>query len=211
VPLDFGKHCNREDIVMKNKDFDSYCGIFCEACDIQVAAKTGIKSKFATFWSEKNIELYQKSQGYTYDTKDQFKLKCSGCKSEEVFINCRICKIRECAISKGVEHCSNCKDYKCLLFINFEKGKAILPHLAQAETNLNTIQSVGMEAWKMDQTKKWACPNCQTSFSWYATSCKNCGANLKKLSYGSFNWIRSFLFNLGINSMTRKQKSLNRS
>ncbi|WP_366946827.1 DUF3795 domain-containing protein [Desulfosporosinus nitroreducens] len=37
--------------------------------------------------------------------------KCDGCKSNNLFINCKHCKIRACAINRKVEHCNECNQY----------------------------------------------------------------------------------------------------
>ena len=190
---------------MNDYNYDSYCGIYCGACDILMAHKTGHKSKFALFWSKKNIENFQKSQGVTSLGKDDFQLTCKGCKSSEVFINCKVCKMRTCAQTKGVAHCSNCEDFPCELY-TFEKGKTLLPHLETASNNLETISNIGVENWLKEQEKEWACPNCQTSFSWYSTTCTTCDNDLKERTY-KFTWIRSMLLKLGLYLYSRKQQN----
>ncbi|WP_427846332.1 DUF3795 domain-containing protein [Desulfosporosinus lacus] len=37
--------------------------------------------------------------------------KCNGCKSNNLFINCKHCVIRACAINPKVEHCNECNQY----------------------------------------------------------------------------------------------------
>jgi hypothetical protein len=110
-------------------------------------------------------------------------------------------------MQKEVDHCSGCSDYQCDLFVNFEKGKSILPHLEQAQANLEEIKRSGTDKWYENQKSKWSCPTCQSAFSWYSTKCSNCGNDLKKISYGDFSCLRAFLFKLGLNMMAKKAKN----
>lgn len=43
---------------MSNFNDDTYCGIYCGACSIQMAHKTGYKDKFADYWTEANLKTY---------------------------------------------------------------------------------------------------------------------------------------------------------
>ena len=42
---------------------DSYCGIYCQACDIRLAGETGQKTRLATFWNEPTIRAFLRAQG----------------------------------------------------------------------------------------------------------------------------------------------------
>jgi hypothetical protein len=87
---------------MKESNYDSYCGLYCGACDILRCYEKGHESKFVSLWTELTLKAFLKSQGANYSGDDDLKLKCLGCKSDDVFIVCRSCKIRECAISKNL-------------------------------------------------------------------------------------------------------------
>ncbi len=189
---------------MTNICYDSYCGIYCGACDIRIAQDTGDKSRFALFWSEKNIKAFQKAQGITTFDKSDLQVKCKGCKSDELFINCKICKIRKCAISREVHHCSDCKDYPCEIYNEFAKSKVLLPHLETAPGNLVAINDNGVDDWLNKQKENWTCPNCQTGYSWYASKCQTCGNELKKNTYG-LSFIRVMLLKLGLYVSSRMQ------
>jgi hypothetical protein len=43
----------------ENFNYDSYCGIYCGACDIMMTYKTGRKHKLATFWDESTVRTFQ--------------------------------------------------------------------------------------------------------------------------------------------------------
>lgn len=167
---------------MKEYDCDTYCGLYCGACDILRSYDNGHESKFADMWTKPALKAFLDSQGAKYDDND-LELKCQGCKSDEVFIVCRICKIRECAVSKNVEHCSDCEDYPCEIYNEWNKLKSFLPHIKTAPDNLEAINNVGADKWLLDQKKQWKCPKCGAAFSWYFTKCDSCGTDLKEHSF----------------------------
>jgi hypothetical protein len=151
---------------------DSYCGLYCGACEI-VNAKTDEDKK-------RVISIFKSFIPGWHATPEQ--LHCSGCKTDDVFVNCATCPIRPCAQSKKVEFCTECEDYPC------EKNKFMktisnqlpnLKHVKIIESNQNFIQDHGVDKWLVDQEAKWKCPKCGTTFSWYADECQNCRYNLK--------------------------------
>jgi ribosomal protein L40E len=141
---------------------DAYCGLYCGACEIINAETEPEKERVAKMWGS---------------TVEQ--VNCTGCKTDTLFIYCGSCKIRTCAMQKGVEFCFECDDYPCGIY---EEGKAYLkqlPHLKAAAVNQNFIKENGLEKWFDDQKAKWACPECGTRFAWYTQECKKCGTDLR--------------------------------
>lgn len=176
---------------------DSYCGIYCGACDIHLAYKTGHKDKFASFWTEPVLRAFQKAQGNSGVTNDALRIRCHGCKSDVVFINCTTCKIRSCAIDRKIEHCIDCKEYPCPHHLGMRKGAALLPHVKSNHHNLEAIRKAGAEQWLGQQEELWKCPGCQTSFGWYSDVCRTCGKKLTGLSF-KFSPVKAFLLKFGI-------------
>ncbi len=146
---------------MTNHRYDTYCGIYCGACEI-INARTGQeKESVAKHWGSTPEEV-----------------KCSGCKTDNLFIRCGKCKIRSCAQEKGIELCLDCKEYPCKIY---EEGKAIveqLPHLKANLSNMNFIKANGVNNWLDEQKKQWKCPQCETQFAWYTIECKGCKKDL---------------------------------
>ena len=166
---------------MSNFNYDSYCGNYCGACSIILADKTGSKDQLASYWTESTLKAYLQVQGIELTAEDNLQLRCNGCKSDTLFINCKHCKIRACAINRKVEHCSECNDYPCQLLKGSLLNKDIqgkLPHLKVTSDNLTTIKNVGVEQWLNGQEKQWKCPECHADTSWYMFSCANCGKDL---------------------------------
>ncbi|WP_088226162.1 DUF3795 domain-containing protein [Desulfosporosinus sp. FKB] len=152
---------------MSNYNYDSYCGLYCGACDVLMAYKHGYEDKIAP-----NINL------------EPSQIKCHGCKTDTIFVNCRKCTIRSCAIKKKVDHCINCIDYPCNMqneLLQDFSTKHNLPHLQIIPKNLMTIKNIGIEKWLKEQDQVWKCPECQTDFSWYTHKCIKCGKDLDKI------------------------------
>lgn len=165
-------------------NFDSYCGIYCGACSIMVSYRTGIKDPLANFFNEENVRSFFAMQGNEYPEGEPFEHKCSGCKTDILFVNCRPCKIRPCAEAKNLQHCGECSDYPCQLF-NFQfcnpDIQKNLPHSKMAVINLDRIKETGVSRWLVEQEAVWRCPDCGTGFSWYASVCSHCGRELDSL------------------------------
>ncbi len=183
---------------MKYFNYDSYCGIYCGACDIMMAYQTGRKTAFASFWKESTVKKIQRAMGIAYDETSPFELACHGCKSDSLFVNCRVCKIRTCAMEKKVDHCVDCGEYPCGLFTEWQKVKLLLPHLKQVPDNLESIKKEGVNRWLSEQEKRWKCPECRTGFSWYSAKCHNCGHDLKRYT-SRFSILRSGFMKLAFN------------
>ena len=55
--------------------YDSFCGLYCNACEIMQAYKNGKEGEVAHKWGAKPEQIV-----------------CHGCKSDKVFMKCRECK-----------------------------------------------------------------------------------------------------------------------
>ena len=138
---------------------DTYCGIYCGACSVAMCGNTGHADNFVACLRGVPTE----------------ELSCGGCKSDNLYAGCKACGLRRCAREKGIEHCIDCADYPCKSYRTFQKMSKILPHLHGVTTSLESIRLDGVDHWLDVQNKRWACPDCGTPFSWYATTCHECG------------------------------------
>lgn len=187
---------------MNDRSGDSYCGIYCGACDIRLAGETGRKSRFAAFWDEETLRAFRARQGTPITSPEQLRLQCRGCKSDDIFVNCGACQVRACARGRSVAHCSDCADYPCAIYEGFRKAGAILPHTGSCEANLQAIRAVGVERWEADQGARWRCPECGAPFSWYADTCGSCGKDLRDRTF-RFSAVRALVMRLGIRFLLR--------
>ena len=148
--------------------YDSYCGLYCGACEV-INARTDADKERVIQIFEKNIPDWQATPE---------EMHCSGCKSEDVFVNCAKCPIRSCAQGRRVEFCHECCEYPCMIHTYFKMGAVQIPvlkHIAILERNQAFIKRQGVQKWLEDQEKKWKCPQCGNPFSWYSEQCCDCG------------------------------------
>jgi hypothetical protein len=172
---------------MSEFNLDTYCGLYCGACSIHMAYKTGEKDPFACYWTESTVTQFLQTRGALYPEGEALEHKCHGCKSDTIFINCKSCPMRSCAISRKVEHCAlDCKEFPCAFYQvpDSEEAKkflSMIPHTKAIPKNVMTIKEFGVSEWLNEQEKAWKCPECQTEFSWYTKICANCGKDLEKI------------------------------
>jgi hypothetical protein len=92
----------------------AYCGLDCSKCDAHLATIENTDTqriKTAQKWSK--MYQHEISPG---------QINCDGCKSNgEKFFHCNSCEIRQCCISKNVDHCAACEDYICDTLAGFIK------------------------------------------------------------------------------------------
>jgi hypothetical protein len=156
---------------------DSYCGLYCGACDMQVAYRRAQERGVEATW-----------EGVQFPLKRHFAkaaVICHGCKSDVVFRGCRACPIRSCARTKpDLESCLDCRRYPCYRhwLVNVVRCVAglnrKLPHLSVIPANRAAIRDKGVAPWLKEQEQRWACPSCHAAFSWYERECTTCGRAL---------------------------------
>ncbi len=144
------------------------CGLYCGACSIRSACNRH-DSELLKAMAD-GVSLYL---GHKVDVKD---LACTGCLSDVVSISCRECKMRDCAAAKGLARCSECPDSPCDLIKSFNDDG--LPHHAEVLKNIERQKEIGIDAWIVEQDRRWRCPSCSTETDWYAGKCTQCGADL---------------------------------
>jgi hypothetical protein len=91
-------------------NFIAYCGLDCERCLTYLAWKTDdddVREKTARE-REKNFAAYIGKAHL-----DAQEMNCAGCKSEgPLFVGCKNCPIKACAMAKEVEGCWACASYE---------------------------------------------------------------------------------------------------
>lgn len=163
---------------METFRYDTYCGLYCGACDIMAAFKKGAESGKSAKWED--IPFAFRKNLPTGEVRD---IICYGCKSDTVFVGCSKCPIRKCAKeTMKVAFCEECRKYPCLRFgalVLFQRIlKKRLPHLKAAKTNRAFIKEKGADAWLAQQKEAWKCPQCKAPFTWYKKTCSQCGKEL---------------------------------
>jgi hypothetical protein len=83
----------------------AYCGLNCTFCPAFIAKQNDdqeLREKTAKEWSAGGFQV----------TADQ--INCTGChESENIFMHCTQCGVRNCAQEKGVSTCAECAEYPC--------------------------------------------------------------------------------------------------
>jgi hypothetical protein len=139
--------------------YDSYCGLFCGACENLLVSEKGEVEKAAKEW---NVEPED--------------INCFGCKSEKNAICCIDCDFKKCCESKNIDFCFQCKNFPCLKLIEFKNDK--YPHHSIVLKNLASLNEKGLKEWLIIQKNRWSCSKCGIRFTWYDEQCKKCGGIL---------------------------------
>lgn len=157
---------------------DSYCGLYCGACDILNLHRASLDTGMPVQWEDLPERFRKHLQ--------KADVVCRGCKSEVLFEGCKRCAVRICASGKGVEACIVCPDHPCPE-VEKRKGyvasglKYLLPHTKAIFQNMEVVQERGIEYWIQDQERRWSCPQCGAPFTWYQETCKTCGRELEAI------------------------------
>ena len=142
------------------------CGLYCGACYHYRAAEPGGEHLLA-----EAAQRGRPAAGYT----------CRGCRSETRYIHpgCAQCTIRACADAHGIAHCGLCAEVPCAMLCAFRDDERV--HHRPIVEQLAALARTDPRSWLAVQAARWTCA-CGAPFSWYETTCRQCGAPLD--SYG---------------------------
>lgn len=103
----------------------AYCGLDCEKCDARIATLNNDNAL-----REKTAKLWSKLNGVTI-TADM--INCMGCHVDGVktLFCSEMCKVRKCAVEKGIETCGECPDMELCQIVG-----AVLSNNSEALENL---------------------------------------------------------------------------
>lgn len=146
----------------KSYDLLGACGLYCGAC-----------YHYRSSYPESRHLI---DQAYEQG-RDTTGWTCSGCRSDKLYIHkgCSECAIRDCAESKGLNHCGECSDFPCSRLANFQHDGR--PHHVDVVKNAEQMNEMGHEAWLEGQEIRWRC-SCGQPYSWYEGKCAVCGSKL---------------------------------
>ncbi len=157
-----------------NPDFISPCGLYCGVCAIYIAHRDD-NQKF----KERLASLYKggvpgKGTLPNSDNLSPADIRCRGCLSDDLFMHCKQCEIRDCTKAKGYSGCHQCDDFPCQHIENFSMtvGKKVI---------LRAIpywQKVGTEKWVQDEVNRYFCPECGNKVFRGVVKCNLCKTKL---------------------------------
>ena len=150
------------------------CGLYCGVCAIYIADRDN-NQKF----KGRLVDLYKgevtgKGTLPNSETLSTENIRCRGCLSDDLFMHCQQCGIRDCVVEKGYTGCHQCDEFPCQHIETFPMvvGKKVIlrsvPHR----------RKVGTEQWVRDEEARYFCPECGNKVFRGAVKCNKCKAKL---------------------------------
>ncbi|MBA3008935.1 MAG: DUF3795 domain-containing protein [Proteobacteria bacterium] len=157
-----------------NPNFTSPCGLYCGVCAIHIADRDN-NEKF----KERLVGLYKggvSGKGTLPNSQElsTADIHCQGCLSDDLFMHCKQCEIRDCTSRKGLAGCHECDDFPCPHIDNFSMAvgkKVILRSVAHRRT-------FGTEKWVEDEEARYFCPECGNKVFRGVVKCNQCKTKL---------------------------------
>ena len=157
-----------------NQDLASPCGLYCGVCAIYIAHRDN-NEKF----KQGLVNLYKGNvQGKgTLPNSENLSIediKCGGCLSDETFMHCQQCEIRNCTKEKGYTGCHECDEFPCRHIEDFPMtvGKKVIMRAVPYR------REVGTEKWIEDEEARYFCPECGNKVFRGVIKCNKCKTSL---------------------------------
>jgi len=158
----------------RNPAFASPCGLYCGVCAIHIARRDN-NEKF----KERLVGLYQGGvpgkgtlpNSASLTTAD---IRCEGCLSDDLFMHCQQCPIRDCTREKGYTGCHQCADFPCEHIDNFAMtvGKKVILRCVPYRREFGTMK------WIEDEEARYFCPECGNRVFRGVVKCNRCKTHL---------------------------------
>lgn len=113
----------------------AYCGLYCHSCPILRASREPDKEKQRRMRAQVARQI---EQHYGIKLTPEEITDCDGCTTRggRIYADCKNCRIRACAIERGVIHCAFCDQYPCEELEAFlAKEPTAKEHLEQLRTS----------------------------------------------------------------------------
>jgi hypothetical protein len=140
-----------------DKTLVAACGLFCPSCAIYIAS------------NEDPQRLKRQTDSLKLTIEETY---CEGCRSEKRNANCKTCFMLKCTAEKGIDFCSECRNFPCRELQDFQ---SVMPHRIELWKDLARIKEVGDEAYFVEVLENYKCQNCGTLNSAWDLSCRKCG------------------------------------
>jgi len=150
------------------------CGLYCGVCAIYIAHRDNNHKL-----KERLVNLYKGGipgkgtlpGSENLSTED---IKCDGCLSNNVFMYCQSCEIKDCTKEKGYVGCHQCNEFPCRYIEDFSMtvGKKVI---------LRAIpywREVGTEKFIKDEEARYICPECGNIVFRGVVKCNKCKVQL---------------------------------
>ena len=155
-------------------DLVSPCGLYCGVCAIHIAHRDNnakLKQRLVGLYKGgvAGKGVLPNSETLTVDG-----IRCRGCLSDDRFMHCEQCAIRDCTQARGYTGCHQCDDFPCPHVENFPMaiGKKVILRAVLHR------RKVGTEKWVRDEKARYVCPDCGHTVFRGAVRCNRCSAAL---------------------------------
>ncbi|KPA09924.1 hypothetical protein MHK_009883 [Candidatus Magnetomorum sp. HK-1] len=153
---------------IKDKKLMAPCGLYCGACGVYIATR------------DKN-DKFKAALGNLYGTPPE-ETECLGCMQpnppEKLYSYCKLCKIRDCVLSKDFYSCHQCDQWPCNLVEEFalktglQVMKRTIPiwrkYVSQEGDEKGSIE------WARSECERYHCSSCGNPLFRGAQKCRNC-------------------------------------
>ena len=157
-----------------NPDFASPCSLYCGVCAIYIAHRDNNEKL-----KERLVGLYKggvpgKGTLPNSENLSTDDIRCLGCRSDDRFMHCRQCPIRECTAARGYTGCHECDDFPCRHIDDFSMavGKKVILRATPYR------RKMGTEKWIEDEEARYFCPHCGNKVFRGVVTCNRCKAPL---------------------------------
>jgi len=157
-----------------NPDFASPCGLYCGICAIHIAHRDNNEKL-----KERLVGLYKggvSGKGTLPNSENltTADIRCQGCLSDDRFMHCQQCAIRDCTKEKGYTGCHECAEFPCRHIDNFSMsvGKKVILRCVPYR------REVGTKKWIADEEARYFCPECGNKVFRGVVKCNQCKTKL---------------------------------
>lgn len=108
------------------------------------------------------------------------KRTCPGCRGQEDSQPqyCRSCKIRDCAVRRGIDFCSECSSFPCMPVKQIDKRYRLRYHVSLIENGLR-IKTVGVRQFLREEKQRWTCTQCGGVICLHDRVCSECSQEME--------------------------------
>ncbi|MGC9196678.1 MAG: DUF3795 domain-containing protein [Syntrophobacteraceae bacterium] len=158
-----------------NPDLVAPCGLYCGVCAVRIAHRDGnlkFKERLVSVYKGETFGKGMLPGSENLTVED---IRCGGCLSDDTFMHCRQCPIRDCTRSRGYTGCHQCDEFPCEHVENFPMSvgkRVILRSVAR-------WREVGTQKWIEEEEARYTCPHCGNKLFRGAGRCNRCGAKLE--------------------------------
>ena len=157
------------------------CGLYCGACEMYRAVHDKDEAKI-----DRLVKAFN-AAGFKVTRED---IECDGCLAGGRLTPwCKECTMKNCPEHKNDNGiCSpECKDFPCKTLSDFSRER--WTHHHETVDNLRRLHEMGLTKHAEEEGKRWLCPQCHKSVTWFERACASCGAlRSEKLFKLDYDW-----------------------